>query len=91
MEVQEKVNGQEEIYEIFKVHLHKRLKEKINASIYVSIRDDVLFVRISKIGIYWENKYPNVLNRIVSEANSQIFADEIVKYFRREVLRTFFY
>ena len=56
MEVREKQSGQEELYELFKVHLHKRLKEKINASVYVTINNDVLFVRISKLGIYWEQR-----------------------------------
>lgn len=91
MEVREKQSGQEELYELFKVHLHKRLKEKINASVYVSINNDVLFVRISKLGIYWEKRYENILDKILQESNSATFAEEIVKYFRREVLRTFFY
>lgn len=91
MEVREKESGQEELYELFKIHLHKRLKEKINASVYVTINNDVLFVRISKLGIYWEQRYDKILDRILQESNSATFADEIAKYFRREVLHTFFY
>lgn len=91
MEIREKQSGQEELYELFKVHLHKRLKEKINASIYVSINNDTLFIRISKLGIYWEKRYSNILDKILQEADSAKFADDIVKYFRREVLHTFFY
>lgn len=89
--MQLEVQNENEIYEIFQVHLHRHLKEKINASVYVTIKDDVLFVRVAKLGIYWETRYPNLFERIVQSSDSEKLATEIAKYFRREVIKTFFY
>lgn len=82
---------EQEIYELFKKRLHRNLKEKINASIYVSINDDVLLIRMSKLNIHWEQAYPNIMNRIIHERDTDKLEHEIVKKFRRIILNTFFY
>lgn len=80
-----------EICELFRKRLHRELKEKMNASVYVSISNDVLLVRMSKLGVYWEEKYPNILNTIINETNASKFTQEILRTFRQNVIKTFFY
>ncbi len=80
-----------EMYDLFRINLHTHLKKKIDASVYVTIKNDVLFVRVSKLGIYWETRYPNILEKIVDSKDSKELSNEIVKYFRSEIMHTFFY
>ena len=80
-----------EIYDLFTKRLHRDLKEKIDASVFVTISNDILVVRISKLGLQLEQRYPNILNHIINERDTSILTHEIVKHFRRMVVNTFFY
>ena len=84
-------NGAEEIYAIFSRSLHEQLKNRINASIYVRVSGDELFVKISRLGVNWDTAYPNLLHQIVTNKSSKDFADEIVKLYKKEVLHRYFY
>ena len=82
---------EEELFELFQKRLHHKLKDKINASVFVTISDNVLLVRIRKIGIFWELEIPNILEYIMYEKDTDKLEHNILKEFRRMILNTFFY
>lgn len=80
-----------EILRIFSMSLHTRLKEKINASIFVKIdKDDVLHVVISKFDTRVAFDRENVSMDIARGNMDQIVYD-IVSGYKRHVMKTYFY
>lgn len=66
--------------------LHKRLKNRIDASIFVTIdNDDTLYVRITKFDRLWLYKHPNVSNDILY-GNTDGIVNAIIREYKRDVL-----
>ena len=81
----------QEIYELFQKRLHQNLKKRIDARIFISIENDTLFIRMSKLGVYWEQQIPNILDIILQGAGNDKLENEIIADFRSMVFKTFFY
>lgn len=82
----------EEVIEIFTENLHKKLKKRINTRIYVNVdvEKQLLYVRCYKIGVSWTFTKPDIFTQIIY-GNVDNLVDEIVKGFKKEVHRLFFY
>lgn len=71
--------------------LHKRLKNRIDASIFVTIdNDDTLYVRITKFDKLWLYKHPNVSMDILY-GNTDGIVNTIIREYKRDVLSLYFY
>lgn len=71
--------------------LHKRLKNRIDASIFVTIdNDDTLYVRITKFDRLWLYKHPNVSMDILY-GNADGIVNTIIREYKRDVLSLYFY
>ena len=71
--------------------LHKRLKNCIDASIFVTIdNDDTLYVRITKFDRLWLYKHSNVSNDILY-GNTDGIVNAIIREYKRDVLSLYFY
>ena len=72
--------------------LHERLKEKINASIFVCInKDDELVVHINKNELHYSKSFGDITCELVGGSFADKFCDIIVKEYRRFVLSRYFY
>lgn len=81
----------DELADVYISGLHKRLKSRIDASIYVDINDnDTLYVRISKFDRIWVYKHPNISNDILY-GNTNFIIDAIMREYKRDVLSLYFY
>lgn len=80
----------EEAIKLFTTNMHSRLKEKINAGVYVIIKDDSLVVTISKYDIRYHYTRPNILIDII-HGNADKIINEIVKNYRGFILHTYFH
>lgn len=71
--------------------LHKRLKNRIDASIFVTIdNDDTLYVRITKFDKLWLYKHLNVSMDILY-GNTDGIVNTIIREYKRDVLSLYFY
>ena len=72
--------------------LHEKLKEKIDASIFVTIaKDGALFVRITKNDVRYVRYFNDITYELLSGSFAEKFCDAIVKDFKRVVLSKYFY
>lgn len=70
--------------------IHKLLKDKINASVYVKIEDDSLSVKITKFNILWTYRCSNITEELLYGTVDKVI-DVIVKEYKRYIMRTYFY
>ena len=78
------------IYEAVTLSVHSQLKERINASIYVTIRDDNLYVTITKFETVWKYMHRDILNDVLYGTTAAV-VETIVKTFKRDLNRAYFY
>lgn len=72
--------------------LHEKLKEKINASIYVTIEeDDTLFVRIRQGHVQYKKYFNDITYELLGGSFAEKFCDAIVKDYKKFVLSKYFY
>lgn len=77
---------------IFAIALQSKLKEKIDASIYVNVFRDQLTVHIkTRLGLEYETGIDNFSEKIRNGYSSEYAAYQIVKEYRSYINRTFFY
>ena len=77
---------------IFKTTLHKKLKERINASIFVGVEDysditvdeyDELIIRIKKDEFIYTEKIEYFTNRVLFGLSTDEVANMVVKNYRK--------
>ena len=72
--------------------LHEKLKEKIDASIFIcTTKEDSLFVRIEKGDVRYVKYFENITYDILSGSFSDKYCNVIVKDFKKIVLSKYFY
>ena len=72
--------------------LHEKLKEKIDASIFIcTTKEDSLFVRIEKGDVRYVKYFENITYDILSGSFSDKYCNAIVKDFKKIVLSKYFY
>ena len=72
--------------------LHEKLKEKINAKIYVIVtKDGSLFVCIDKEHIHYKEYFDNITYELLGGSFAEKFCDAIVKDYKKFVLSKYFY
>lgn len=77
---------------LFAISLQNKLKDKINASIFVNVYRDTLCVNTkTKFGIEYETSIDNFSEKLLNGYNAEYTAYEIVKGYRSLINRTFFY
>lgn len=77
---------------IFAIALQSKLKEKINASIYVNVFKDQLIVQIkTRLGLNYETGIENFSEKILNGYSTDYAAYQIVKEYRSYINGTFFY
>lgn len=80
----------EDLTYLFANGLHRRLKSKIDASVYVTVEANTLYVKLTKFGHTWVYRRDNISHDILY-GNSDEIVGAIVKRFRTDVLNTYFY
>lgn len=77
---------------IFSIALQSKLKEAINASIFVNVFKDQLTVQIkTRFGLDYDTAINNFSEKILNGYSSDYAAYQIVKEYRSYINRTFFY
>ena len=72
--------------------LHEKLKDVIDASIFVNIRrNESLFVEIKKKDLRFERYFDNITDDLISGSFSDKYCDLIVKEYKRFILSKYFY
>lgn len=76
----------------FTVALYNKLRERINGDILTRVLNgDVLFIRIRHgEDRDWYQTYPNLTQKIFDGWSTDECADDIVKAYRKEVLKQYF-
>lgn len=78
---------------LFSKSLHEALKEKIKASIFCKVIDDVLIVDITtKEGIEFGYACTNFGEKLqLNEITHEAIVEEVCAKFKRKLINTFFY
>ena len=77
---------------LFVTTLHGKLKEKINAAIYVAVKDDTLVIDIKKDGIIYTGRIvDNFSERIMHGYSTDYAMYEVIKDYRAFINKIFFY
>ena len=72
--------------------LHEKLKERIDAKIYVIVtKDDSLFVCIDKDRIHYKKYFNDITYELLGGSFAEKFCDAIVKDYKKFVLSKYFY
>lgn len=80
----------DEATKLVTINIHKKLKSKINASIHVSIDDNVLCVRIQKDNLTFGTSVKNMDRQILHGYVDEVI-DEVLCQYRRFVIKQYFY
>lgn len=83
----------DEMYENFRINIHKKLKDCVNASIYLYIdEDDNLVVDISRLAVNYVTKVKNC-SHIIQDGEDGIdhCVSKIVRSYRNFINHKFFY
>ena len=70
------------------MNLHAKLKEKVVGKIYVTVRDDKLYVRIDSFeNLTWDLSIPNFSQMVLKGFSIECIADDIANKFKKYVIK----
>lgn len=71
--------------------IHSALKKRINARVYVAIRNNTLYFSVNKDTIMFEYQEDGIMDRIIDNISVGVISQELFDLYKHYILNYFFY
>ena len=80
-----------DIYKALQTRVFDELKRRVDASVYVKIADDILQVKIKKLGFQFGTTFDDIIRRASEESDlARTIVADSVKQYKSFIFATFF-